>query len=343
MANRDIVKAYIKEHIPYAAIYILSILILFFLAGLYDYEDAIANMSYGLVLAFALAGVCTVYDFVRYRKKCLKLAETVLKEGARESSLPEADNLKEAIYRQIVLAGEEDVRRAVTEYDEKKQDMADYYTMWIHQIKTPIAAMHLLFEEMQEAGVSPVGRQAEEELFKIEQYAEMALCYARLDSLSSDLAFKKIEIHEVVKQAVRKYAVLFIGSGLSFSLEDFSLKAVTDEKWISFVIEQILSNAIKYTKKGGISIYGADEKGERRTGTVMYMVIEDTGIGIRKEDLPRIFERGFTGYNGRMDKKSTGIGLYLCSQIMGRLNHTIKVNSQEKEGTKILLGFCQEM
>ncbi len=266
-----------------------------------------------------------------------------MKEGARESSLPEADNLKEAIYRQIVLAGEEDVRRAVTEYDEKKQDMADYYTMWIHQIKTPIAAMHLLFEEMQEAGVSPVGRQAEEELFKIEQYAEMALCYARLDSLSSDLAFKKIEIHEVVKQAVRKYAVLFIGSGLSFSLEDFSLKAVTDEKWISFVIEQILSNAIKYTKKGGISIYGADEKGERRTGTVMYMVIEDTGIGIRKEDLPRIFERGFTGYNGRMDKKSTGIGLYLCSQIMGRLNHTIKVKSQEKEGTKILLGFCQEM
>ena len=129
MANRDIVKAYIKEHIPYAAIYILSILILFFLAGLYDYEDAIANMSYGLVLAFALAGVCTVYDFVRYRKKCLKLAETVLKEGARESSLPEADNLKEAIYRQIVLAGEEDVRRAVTEYDEKKQDMADYYTI----------------------------------------------------------------------------------------------------------------------------------------------------------------------------------------------------------------------
>ena len=215
--------------------------------------------------------------------------------------------------------------------------------MWIHQIKTPIAAMHLLLEDVQETGAGPVGKQAAEELFKIEQYAEMALCYARLDSLSSDLAFKKIEIHEVVKQAVRKYAVLFIGSGLSFSLEDFSLKAVTDEKWISFVIEQILSNAIKYTKEGGISIYGADERGERKTGTVMYMVIEDTGIGIRREDLPRIFERGFTGYNGRMDKKSTGIGLYLCSQIMGRLNHTIMVKSREKEGTKILLGFCQEM
>lgn len=343
MANREIVKAYIKEHIRHAAAYILSMLVLFLLAGLYGYEDAIANMSYALVIIFFFGSVYAVYDFIRYRKKCLKLAETVQKEGARESSLPAADNLGEAIYQQIISAGGEEMRRMVTEYDEKKQDMEDYYTMWIHQIKTPIAAMHLLLEDVQEAGISTAGKQAAEELFKIEQYAEMALHYARLDSLSSDLSFKKIEIHQVVKQAVRKYAVLFIGSGLSFSLEDFSCKAVTDDKWIGFVIEQILSNAIKYTKKGGISIYGANERGERQTGTVTDIVIEDTGIGIRKEDLPRIFERGFTGYNGRMDKKSTGIGLYLCSQIMGRLNHTIRVESREEEGTKILLGFRQEM
>ncbi|MDE7286962.1 MAG: sensor histidine kinase [Lachnospiraceae bacterium] len=343
MANRRIGKAYIQEHIWHAAAYGLGILILFILASLYGYEGAIANMSYGLVIIFFFGGVYTVYDFVRYKKKCLILEEIVRKEGARESSLPSVDNLKEAIYQEIISAGEEEMRRMVTEYDEKKRDMADYYTMWIHQIKTPIAAMHLLLEDVQQAGVSPVGKQAEEELFKIEQYAEMALHYARLDSLSSDLAFKKIELHEVVKQAVRKYAVLFIGSGLSFSLEDFSCKAVTDEKWMSFVIEQVLSNAIKYTKKGGISIYGANEEGEKQAGIVTYIVIEDTGIGICKEDLPRIFERGFTGYNGRMDKKSTGIGLYLCSQIMGRLNHTIRVKSKEKEGTKILLGFQQEL
>lgn len=283
-----------------------------------------------------------VYDYVCYKKKCLRLADAAIREGERTGGLAIADNLPEAIYQEMLAAGEQEVSRMITEYDEKKRDMADYYTMWIHQIKTPIAAMHLLLDDANATAADLTGQQASEELFKIEQYAEMALHYARLDSLTSDLAFKKYEIHEIVKQAVRKYAVLFIGSGLTFSMEEFSLRAVTDEKWMSFVIEQVLSNAIKYTKTGGISIYGANATGERQAGEVNYMVIEDTGIGIREEDLPRIFERGFTGYNGRMDKKSTGIGLYLCHQIMGRLGAVIRVESKEGEGTKVLLGFVQE-
>lgn len=117
---------------------------------------------------------------------------------------------------------------------------------------------------------------------------------------------------------------------------------MTDEKWLCFVIEQLLSNALKYTGEGGISIYGADEEGAKRTGSVEYLVLEDTGIGIRREDLPRIFERGFTGYNGRVDKRSTGIGLYLCRQIMDRLSHKIRVESEEGLGTRVILGFVQE-
>lgn len=340
--NKRIRKAYIKEHIRYAFVYGAGIFILFFLAGLYGYDEALANMSYGLVLICFFGSIYAVYDYVCYKKKCLRLADAALKEGESESSLPIADNLSEAIYQEILAGKEQEVRRMITEYDEKKRDMADYYTMWIHQIKTPIAAMHLLLEDAEETSEEQAIRQASEELFKIEQYAEMALHYARLDSLTSDLAFKRYDLHEIAKQAVRKYAVLFIGSGLTFTMEEFSLKAVTDEKWMSFVIEQVLSNAIKYTKTGGIFIYGANAAGERQTGEVTYMVIEDTGIGIRKEDLPRIFERGFTGYNGRMDKKSTGIGLYLCHQIMGRLGAAIRVESKEGEGTKVLLGFLQE-
>lgn len=125
-------------------------------------------------------------------------------------------------------------------------------------------------------------------------------------------------------------------------MEEFSCTVITDEKWLCFVAEQVLSNALKYTREGGISIYGADSKGERAKGKVSFVVIEDTGIGIRQEDLPRIFERGFTGYNGRMDKKSTGIGLYLCRQIMDRLSHTIRVESTQGRGTKVILGFEQE-
>lgn len=358
MTNRQIVKAYIKEKIPHVLFYGAGILILFVLAGLYYYDNAVRNMSYGLVLILFFSFSYGIYDFFRYRNKCLKLAEQVLNMEERDLHLPAWVSLPERLYQEIILAEETEKRQLVTEYDIRKKDMADYYAMWIHQIKTPIAALHLLLEEdsteskhrnlqaapLQDGSkrIKQTDRLAAEELFKIEQYAEMALHYARLESFSSDLSFKKQNIYDMAKQAVKKYAVLFIGSGLDFSMEEFSCMAVTDEKWVTFVLEQILSNALKYTKKGGIFIYGADASEEKKSENADYVVIEDTGIGIRKEDLPRIFERGFTGCNGRMDKKSTGIGLYLCRQIMDRLSHSIMVKSEEGKGTKVFLGFAQE-
>lgn len=354
MPNKEIFKAYIKEKIPHMIFYGAGILILFTLAGLYHYDNSVKNMSYGLFLILFFGVIYGVYDFLRYRNKCLKLSELVLNTDEIDTHLQMPVCLPEKIYQEIILAKEAEKRQLVTEYDIRKKDMADYYTMWIHQIKTPIAAMHLLLEEDKETQQrkredffdgqpdQQTNHLAAEELFKIEQYAEMALHYARLESLSSDLLFKEQDIYEMVKQAVKKYAVLFIGSGLSFSMEEFSCMAVTDEKWVTFVLEQILSNALKYTKAGGISIYGADESGKKKAAKADYVVIEDTGIGIKKEDLPRIFERGFTGCNGRMDKKSTGIGLYLCRQIMDRLSHTIFVESEEGKGTKVFLGFVQK-
>lgn len=354
MTNKFILEAYIKERIPGVIRYGLCVLILFVLAGLYGYEYSVRNMSYGLFLILFFGCVYGVYDFFRYKKKCVELAELVLIAGEREPHLPSPRSLPEKIYQELISEEEKEKRGFITEYDVKKKDMADYYTMWTHQIKTPIAAMHLILEDEDDAVNQKASSWAEqdanrqikklagEELFKIEQYAEMALHYARLESLSSDLLFKQQDIYEIAKQAVKKYAVLFIGSGLTFSMEEFECQAVTDEKWVSFVLEQILSNALKYTKKGGISIYGADVAGNKKSGKTSYIVIEDTGIGIRREDLPRIFERGFTGCNGRMEKKSTGIGLYLCRQIMDRLGHTILVVSEEGRGTKVLLGFEQE-
>jgi signal transduction histidine kinase len=174
-----------------------------------------------------------------------------------------------------------------------------------------------------------------EELFKIEQYAEMVLHYLRLDSMSSDMLIQPQDLHTLVKQTLRKYSVLFINSGLSLQLEDFQVSVLSDEKWLSFVLEQIISNSIKYTRKGTISIY-MDPDSQKT------LVIEDTGMGIRQEDIPRIFDRGFTGYNGRMDKKSTGIGLYLCRQIMNRLSHGIWAESEEGKGTRIYLDLSRD-
>lgn len=340
--NKLIRKAYLKEHIGFAFIYGLAVMILFGLAGLYEYDNAVRNMLYALVLIVFFAGIYGIYSYVRYKRKCLELADIVSSAGERDYRLPDAGCLPESLYQKMVYEEAQERRRTVSEYDEKKGDMTDYYTMWIHQIKTPIAAMRLLLEDGAAGGGCPAGRQAAEELFKIEQYAEMALHYARLDSLSSDLLFKKYNVYDILKQAVKKYAVLFIGSGLSFSMEEFTVWAVTDEKWLAFVLEQIISNAIKYTKKGGISIYGADCAGNRQEGNVSYVVIEDSGIGIRKEDLPRVFDRGFTGCNGRLDKRSTGIGLYLSRQIMDRLSVTIRVESEVGKGTKVILGFVQQ-
>lgn len=357
--NQQIRKSYLKEKYKLLLGYLFIVSIFFLVAFLYGYGQICRNMLYAAVIVLFFGILFLLADYLRYSRRCHTLFLALRRGEERVQGLPEAVSLTEKLYQAMLADSEQEKRRLLTEYDEKKQDMADYYTMWTHQIKTPIAAMRLLLQDghtctpyqfqhkrsmQRENEYRPdSGRQTElEELFKIEQYAEMALYFARLDSLSSDLLFRSCDVREIVKQAVKKYSVLFLRSGLSFRMEEFDIKAVTDEKWLSFVVEQVFSNALKYTHEGGIAIYGADAEGIMVQGNASYLVIEDTGIGIRECDLPRIFERGFTGYNGRMDKKSTGIGLYLCNQIMRRMSHTIRVKSVPGKGTQVILGFWQE-
>ncbi len=354
--ERIIFGNYLKERSILLAAYAMVVLIFLALAALYGYDNSVIHMLYAVVLTAFIAVLAGITDYIHYRNKCLKLYDALSKRGESAYHLPEAKVLPEMLYAEIVVAAEEDKRRLVSELDEKNRDMADYYTMWIHQIKTPISALRLVLQGMPDneavqnttavqdtaGGRDTVARQAFEELFKIERYAEMALYYARLDDMSSDMIFQEYDVNRIIKRAVKKYSLLFIGSGLSFDLEDFECRTVTDEKWLSFAIEQILSNALKYTVEGGIRIYGADEGGSRSGGRVSHIVIEDTGMGICESDLPRIFERGFTGYNGRMNRKSTGIGLYLCKQIMDKLSHKIEVGSAVNEGTKVILSFGRD-
>lgn len=336
---------YIRDRFRLILAYGLIVLVLFILTVLYKYEKGIANMSYAVIIILFFFLCAAIPDYMIYRHRCRKLYDALDNGGESDYLLPEPKGYVEELYYKIVCETQKDKRKLISNLDEKKQDMADYYTMWIHQIKTPIAALKLVLGREREENSS--GRRAKEELFKIERYAEMALHYARLDSMSADMLFKEYEVAGIIRQAVKKYSILFIGSGLGFTMEEFSCRAITDEKWLGFVVEQVLSNALKYTDTGGISIYGAEENGERvkekETAAVKYVVIEDTGIGIRECDLPRVFERGFTGYNGRMGMKSTGIGLYLCREIMDKLAHTIKIESTVGKGTRVFLGFQQDM
>ena len=188
--------------------------------------------------------------------------------------------------------------------------------------------MRLLLQEEE----TPISREMQGELFQVEQYVQMALQYLRMENMNTDLVFERQELDPLIHQAVRKYALLFIRRKISLQYEDVHCEVLTDEKWLEFVLEQILSNALKYTRQGQIKIY-MDPQGSKT------LVIEDSGIGIAPEDLPRIFERGYTGYNGRADKRSTGIGLYLCKQIMDRLSHTIRIESEMGVGTRVYLGL----
>lgn len=338
--ERRIAWSYSRRKFKNVLWYLFVISNFFTMAVIYEYKQAYRNMQYAVVITLFFGVLAATGDYLSYRKRCLALILALEKEEERIHFLPEAKDVQEKLYQQMLADEEQEKRKQHTAFDQKKKDMADYYTMWTHQIKTPIAAMRLL---LQDADRNNDGNQKElEELFKIEQYAEMALYYARLESVSSDLLFKFCDIRSVVVRSVQKYSILLLHSGLGFRLEEFELRAVTDEKWLSFVIEQILSNALKYTSQGEIAVYGSDADGNPKEGRVFYLTIADTGIGIQESDLPRIFERGFTGYNGRSGRKSTGIGLYLSYQIIRGLSHTISVKSSLGEGTKVILGFEQE-
>ncbi|MDL2294104.1 sensor histidine kinase, partial [Ruminococcaceae bacterium OttesenSCG-928-D13] len=212
-----------------------------------------------------------------------------------------------------------------------RRDAEEYYTLWAHQIKTPIAAMRLLLQAEESAGrASP---DVAQELFRIEQYVEMVLQYQRLSSLTSDLALERCGLEELARRAAKNCAPLFIHRKLAFSIEKVQGSVVTDSKWMVFVLEQLYTNALKYTPAGAVRVTSEDDG--------QTLVIADTGIGIPEADLPRVFERGFTGAAGRTERSSTGIGLYLCRAILTRLGFGISIESEPGKGTRVLLHLAQ--
>ena len=214
---------------------------------------------------------------------------------------------------------------------EKQREKEDFYVLWVHQIKTPIAALNLLLQD-------PDRNEAlcRQELFKIENYVEMSLNYLRFDSISNDLGLKNYNLESMVKQVVKKYSSVFIYNHIAVNMESLDCNILTDEKWFCFVLEQLLSNALKYTKKGSVTFRAEN------SGNEVKLKIIDTGIGIRSDDKPRLFQKGFTGYNGRLDKKASGLGLYLCKSICDKLGHGISINSKEGEGTEVCIAMRKE-
>ena len=303
--------------------------ILIFTAVFYLSALPLSAILYGAVLCLVPAFLAFIFDFYQYVKKHKSLLQLKNSIPSPISSLPGTAHLMETDYQSLLRAYDEAYRKVISAADTEKTEMIDFYTLWVHQIKTPIAAMSVLLQEHK----TEENDRLAQELFKIERYTELVLGYLRSGSLSSDLQLSSYPLEDIVKQAVKKYAPMFIHKRIKLEMGNLNILVLSDEKWLVFVIEQLLSNALKYTKQGSISI-------DIRDG--MTLMIKDTGIGISQEDLPRIFEKGFTGYNGRMDKKSTGIGLYLVKRILTQLNHKITVESKEGCGTTVLIDLSRK-
>lgn len=212
---------------------------------------------------------------------------------------------------------------------EKYNDLLDYYTLWVHQVKTPIAASSLLIGDLKDKEAKS---QLEQELFKIESYVQLVLQYLRLESFHDDLVLKQENLADLVREVVKKYALFFIQQGLSLNLHDLDHTIVTDKKWFLVILEQVLSNSLKYTKEGNIEIYFHEDS----------LYIKDTGLGIQNADLLRVFERGFSGYNGRLTQQSSGLGLYLSKKIADQLGHKIAIDSQVGQGTTVSIAFPEK-
>lgn len=280
------------------------------------------------ILITALFGVIMLAaGFVRYDKRRRNMERILSSDGIFPDAadiLPKAESLEEEDYHELLGKMEAAFRKKKGEWDASRRDMDDYYATWVHQIKAPIAVMKVMLQQED----TPENRGLSAELFRVEQYAEMALCYVRLGEGASDLVIQEYDLDTIIRKAVRKYAGQFIRRRIRLVYEGTAVRVITDEKWLSFIIEQLLSNAVKYTSEGSVTI--AVEDGKK-------LSVTDTGIGISPEDMPRIFEKGYTGYNGRLDKKSTGIGLYLCRKAAEKLGHVLTAESEPGKGSRFTI------
>ena len=268
-------------------------------------------------------------DYLRRLKKHKTLEKIcAFTDSLADCQLP-ANTIDDEDYQKIITLLMDEQKRRDTQMNMKYSDMIDYYTLWVHQIKTPIAAMKLNLQNYD----NELSRTVSEDLFKIEQYVEMVLVFLRLDSDYTDYVIKEYSVDDIIKCAVKKFAVQFISKKIRLNYDPVCKTVITDEKWLSFVIEQLLSNSIKYTKSGEISIFLENDS---------TLCIKDTGIGIASEDLPRIFDKGYTGFNGREDKRASGIGLYLCKRICSNLGHDIYASSVLGEGTEIRINLARK-
>lgn len=249
-------------------------------------------------------------------------------------TLPEPQNTQQFIYVELLKKLQDEHTQQLQDLINQKREHQDFITSWIHEIKIPITTSHLLLERNTDYSTDELVDKLEDELNKIESYVEQALYYARIDSFSKDYFIMETDLTQIIKNSIKKYAKLFINKQISLQIEDAPLFIHSDAKWLSFILDQLIANALKYTPEhGAISFHFEEDAKEKR------LIIKDTGIGIPPEDIHRVFEKGFTGNTGRGHAKSTGMGLYLSKQLAIQLDNNLSIQSEEGRYTEVTIHF----
>ena len=292
------------------------------------YGLPLGAVLYPAALCAAAGGIILLLSLRKSRAVCQELSLMQHHPANLPDELPAAQSPQEQAYQALLLALHADRQKLKSNMNARYHDMTEYYTVWAHQIKTPIAAIRLALQNED----TPLSRRLTGEVGRVEQYVQMALTYLRLGSDSSDYVIRSCALDDIVRPAVRRFAGEFIQRKIQLNYQMLNYTVITDEKWLGFVVEQVLSNALKYTPQGSVSIYMEPEG---------VLCIRDTGIGIVPEDLPRVFEKGYTGYNGLSHRKASGLGLYLCREILTRLGHSVSAESQVDHGTTIRIDLRQ--
>lgn len=300
-----------------AGLFLLNTVLIYVIFRLYGLHTE--PFRYAFAVTFFCMALRFVIDLVKEQRKAGQRQQKRMSilTGWNDFSPPES--LEEADYQQMIEILGAETERLASSFAAERKETQDFYTAWVHQVKTPIAVMKLALGSSE----IPDRRALQEELFRMEQYTEMVLAYQRLGSQSNDLVIQEYALDELIREVIRKFASQFIYKKLRLQYDGTNLRIVTDKKWFLCMLEQLISNALKYTPSGTITVSVRDG----------VLSVSDTGIGIAQEDLPRIFEKGYTGMNGRLNDKSSGLGLYLCSEAAALLHIPIRAESTPGEGS----------
>lgn len=323
---KQMMLGYLRSRLLAAALYVLCGLVFATVCTLLG--APLAGVVYASVLYASVLLVCLAVDLPRFMRRHRQLQALQGQIMHSMDELPAACGLIESDWRKLLMLAAHQNANLLSAHDRDRREREAYTALWTHQIKVPIAAMHLLLAD--ETSDRSLALSAE--LLRIEQYVDMSLGYARLDG--SDYVLRECSLEDVMRKTARRFAPLFIQKKLRLVLLPTGLRVLTDEKWLGFVLEQLLSNAVKYTQSGSVTLR-ADE-------STQTLIVADTGIGIAPEDLPRVFEHGFTGLNGRIDKCATGLGLYLSRRILQKLGHRITLESEVGKGTCVTVWLSHD-